>query len=207
MRRETIEEIKKFTPPVKHPSPFATPVVAMVLAGVVGITAIYADYARGSLMDELNRDDNINDFQQVVSNSTLKESFSEKNWQYTIVAPTNQAFDKAQWQTEETAIRRFGQAPFSDTPEIAPAYSGISAYDYVVSAPVYPDDIEFGKEISTPSLSGNDIVFSRIGNNDSDVLVNGQPVSSVQYADNGVIYTIDDMITFPEFQQQYSWAQ
>lgn len=207
MRCETIEEIKKFTPPAKHPSPFATPIVAMVIAGVVGITAIYADYTRGNLFEELDKNKNVGDFKQLVKASTLEQSFAEDEWEYTVVAPSNQAFDKAQWQSEQDNVLRVGQQTFDDFPSMAPAYTGISAYDYVTSSPIYPDDVKFGEHIRIPSLSGQDIVFSRVSDGPNGLRVNGLRVSTVEKADNGVIYTIDEMIIFPELQQRYSWTQ
>jgi uncharacterized surface protein with fasciclin (FAS1) repeats len=207
MHRATIEEIKKFTPAPKHPSLSATPIVAMVLAGIVGATAVYANYARGNLFEELDKDYRVNDFEQVVSNTTLKDSFAEESWEYTIIAPTDQAFDKAQWQKEQAILTHISAKPEQPVNTIEPGYSDISAYDYVTSTPIYPNDIAFGEHIRIPSLSGNDIVFSRVRAGTEGLRVNGQPVTHIHYANNGVIYVIDDMISFPELQQQFSWAQ
>lgn len=203
MQREANEEQKTHAPPPKHPSPFSTPLLAVVLATVVGVSAVYANYARGTLFDALNEDYRVNYFEQVINDSTLKESFSEDEWQYTIIAPTDQAFDKAQWKKEQAASSR-NPAQTDSSKQLI--YSDISPYDYVTSTPVYPEDIKFGKYIRIPSLSGQDIVFSRIQGGTEGLRINGQQVNSVHYADNGVIYVIDDMIPFPP-QQQFSWSR
>lgn len=196
MRRETIEEIKKFTPPARHPSPFATPIVAMVVAGVIGATALYADFARGNLSEELGKEYRVNDFEQVVNTTSLKDSLTEVNWEYTIVAPSDQAFDKAQWRDTGESLH-----PAS----IVPAYSDLSAYDYVTATTVSPSDVKFGEQMRIPSISGTDLVFSRVDSGVEGLRVNGLPVLAVREADNGIIYVIDEMISFPELQQQYSW--
>lgn len=198
MRRETIEEIKKFTPPAKHPSPFATPIVAMVMAGVVGATAFYADFARGNLSEELDKEYRVNDFEQVINTTSLKEDFVEENWEYTVVAPSDQAFDKAQWRASGDT---------QGTTTIVPGYSELSAYDYVTASAVSPDDVQFGQHMRIPSISGTDLVFSRVADGVEGLRVNGLPVLAVRQAENGVIYVIDEMITFPELQQQYSWKR
>lgn len=200
MRPETLNEIRKFTPPARKPSPFAPPVVAMVMAIVVGSTAAYANIVRGDLADELNKEEQINDFQQVINTSKLKDDFTETNWQYTVVAPSDQAFDKAQWRSDENSADAGAAA-------LMPAYSDISAYDYVTATHVTPEDVAFGEHVRIPSISGNDLVFSRVADGVDGLRVNGQPVLAVREADNGVIYVIDEMLTFPEPQQQYSWAR
>lgn len=194
MHKETLNELRKFTPPERHPSPFATPIVAMVIAGVVGVTALYADYTRGNLLEEIDKDYRVNDFEHIVSSSPIKESIAENNWEYTVVAPTDRAFDKAQWRRDEAG-------------NLAPAYSDISAYDYVTSSAVDPNAVEFGQNIRSTSLSGQDLVFTRVSDGPDGLRVNGHPVVTVREADNGVIYLIDDIIPFPQPEQQYSWAR
>lgn len=205
MRHETIEELRKFSLPDHHPSPFATPVVAMALAVVVGVSAMYANYARGTLFEELNKDYRVGDFEQMINNSALKESLSEKVWEYTIIAPTDAAFDKAQWKKQQL-IAKQGTAQHRKSLNTVEAAYNVSAYDFVTPTPIYPEDIKFGRYIRTPSLSGHDIVFSRIQDGTEGLRINGQPVNSVHYADNGVIYVVDTVIETPKPHQQISWV-
>lgn len=196
MREEHLQELRKFTPPKRHPSAFATPVLALLVAGVVSASAAYASYLHGNLYEVLDNDHRVNDFEYIVSHSTLESSFQEDNWEYTVVAPTDQAFDKAQWQS--AALMQ----GVSSAPSVEPEYSNISAYDYVLSTPIYPEDVKFGEHIRTPALSGNDLVFSRISDGDDGLRVNGLPVNAVRTADNGVVYLIDDIISVPSAQSE-----
>lgn len=196
MRRETIDELKQFPSTARHPHPFATPVMALSVAAVIAVTASYAHYLRGNVFEMLDKDHRVNDFEYIVSHTTLKESFEENAWEYTVVAPTDQAFDKAQWQS---AALTQGVA---SAPQSQPAYHNISAYDYVVSSPITPDEVTFGNHVRVPSLSGQDLVFSRVSDGEDGLRVNGMPVQTVHTANNGVIYLIDDIIPFPEQEQQ-----
>lgn len=199
MRPETAEELKNYPSIQRHPSPFAKPVLALAVAGIIGLSAAYANHLRGDVFQVLDEDYRVNDFEHIVSLSPLKESFQEDAWEYTVVAPTDQAFDKAQWQTTR-AIQ--GVSPAAE-----PSYQDVSAYDYVVASPVNPDEVKFGEHVRIPSISGHDLVFSRVGEGDDGLRINGLPVNTVRHADNGVVYLIDDMIAFPQMdsQQQLTW--
>ena len=199
--RKTSPEIKPYVP--KHPSPFATPVIAMAIGIAVGVSAIYADYLRGNLYEELDKDYRVHDFKYILGSTTLKKDFQEEDSEYTVIVPTDQAFDKAQWETEVLASSKLPWNQPAPTPE--PRYYDISAYDYVTSTPVYPEDVEFGHHVNLTSVSGNDLVFSRVSEGDGGLRVNGKPVQTVRTADNGVIYLIDDLLAFSEPVQQFSW--
>lgn len=196
MREEHLKELRKFTPPKRHASAFATPVLALAITGFVSVSAAYASYMQGNLHDVLDNDHRVNDFEYIVSHSTLESSFQEDSWEYTVVAPTDQAFDKAQWQSDAM------MQGVSSAPALTPEYSNISAYDYVLSTPIYPEDVKFGEHIRTPALSGNDLVFSRVSEGDDGLRVNGLPVNTVRTADNGVVYLIDDIIQMQPMQSE-----
>lgn len=196
MRRETIDELKQFPSTPRHPHPFATPVLALSVAAVIAVTATYAHYLRGNVFEMLDEDHRVNDFEYIVGHSTLKDSLAEEAWEYTVVAPTDQAFDKAQWQS--AALTQ----GVTSAPPSQPAYHNISAYDYIVSSPVHPDEVSFGNHIRVATLSGQDLVFSRVGEGSDGMRVNGMPVQTVHTANNGVIYLIDDIIPFPELEHQ-----
>ena len=68
--------------------------------------------------------------------------------------------------------------------------------------PVHPDEVSFGNHIRVATLSGQDLVFSRVGEGSDGMRVNGMPVQTVHTANNGVIYLIDDIIPFPELEHQ-----
>lgn len=196
MREEHLKELRKFTPPKRHASVFATPFLALAITGFVSVSAAYASYMQGNLHDVLDNDHRVNDFEYIVSHSTLESSFQEDSWEYTVVAPTDQAFDKAQWQSDAM------MQGVSSAPALTPEYSNISAYDYVLSTPIYPEDVKFGEHIRTPALSGNDLVFSRVSEGDDGLRVNGLPVNTVRTADNGVVYLIDDIIQMQPMQSE-----
>ena len=198
MRRETVDEINAFIPPARYPSPFSTPMIAVAVTAMIGISAFYAGHIRGNIFEELERDYRISDFEYLVSHSTLEDSFQESAWKYTVVAPTDAAFDKIPMQADASVSRE---------PADRSRYQDISAYDYVLSTPVYPEDVKFGEHVRIPSLSGHDLVFSRVSGGEQGLRVNGLPVSTVRFADNGVIYFIDDILPVPAQQQQLTWIE
>lgn len=188
----TTPERSPFAPPPRHPTPFAMPLMAVAVAAAVFAAASYAGYLRGNVYEELDKDYRVNDFGYIVTHSALKSSFQEQAWSYTVVAPTDEAFAKAQRQADDDADD--------------PRYHDISAYDYVLSTPVYPDDIKFGEHVRIPSLSGQDLVFTRVTEGEDGLRVNGLPVATVRVANNGVIYLINDIIPFlSEEERQMSW--
>lgn len=165
---------------------FSPLLISVAASAAVLCTAFYSAPEPETLYEVMDADYRINEFERIVENTTLKDDLADEAWEYTVVVPTDEAFDKVS-KTE----------PSID----------ISALDYVVPTPVSPRDVKFGEAVRVPSLSGQELVFSRINETDEGLRVNGQPVHTIHLADNGVVYLINAMLVFPKQEQQYSLAR
>lgn len=168
----------------RHVSPL---LISVAASAAVLCTAFYSAPEPETLYEVLDADYRVNEFERVVGTTTLKDDLADEAWEYTVVVPTDEAFDKA---------------AVASNPSV-----DISALDYVVPTPVSPGDVKFGEAVRVPSLSGQELVFSRINDTDEGLRVNGQPVQTIHRADNGVVYLINEMLVFPGQEQQYSLAR
>lgn len=201
MQRRTAEEIRNFPSTMRHPSPFAAPLVALALAAVIIGGASYANHMRSNVYDVISREYRVNEFEHLIRHTTLRDSLEEAAWEYTVIAPTDQAFDKAQWHAT-TLAQGIRTAPNAET-----GYYDISAFDFVISSPIRPADITFGNHIRVASLSGQEVVFSRVGDGEDGLRINGIPVRLVHTARNGFVYLVDDMVPFPDTEHQLTRNQ
>lgn len=170
------------------PRPVSPLLISVAASAAVLCTAFYSVPEPETLSEVLDADYRVNEFERIVENSTLKEDLADETWEYTVVVPTDEAFDK-QGATDAKPL------------------ANISALDYVVPTSVSPHDVKFGEAVRVPSLGGQELVFSRVTDTDEGLRVNGQPVQTIHRADNGVVYLINEMLVFPDKEQQYSLAR
>lgn len=164
---------------------FSPLLISVAASAAVLCTAFYSVPEPETLSEVLGADYRANEFERIVENTTLKEDLADETWEYTVVVPTDEAFNK----------------------QNAGSPVAISALDYVIPTPVSPHDVKFGEAVRVPSLGGQELVFSRVNDTDEGLRVNGQPVQTIHRADNGVVYLINEMLVFPEKEQQYSLAR
>jgi len=165
----------------------------LTFGALVGLTgAIYGSFLRGDVYDEVRSHDELSRFATLLDSSEwLEEELGDKAHQFTIIAPTDQAFAKYPIAFRSDSM----ELDDGRLIEVEGTTYLLQSESYVLRTQVMPTDVPVEYPLTVPAASGETISLSRQDMpTGSTLMVNGVPVRDQLIADNGVIYLVDNLI-------------
>lgn len=165
---------------------FLTFTALVALAG-----ATYGALTRGDVYAEVHDHQELQRFAGMLeSTPRLEKELADDRGQFTIIAPTNDAFVKEEiaFAADDGTVQDNRIVTIEGSPYL------MQGEAFVVRSRVMPNDVPQDDVLNLPTANGETITLSRDASNNSPLLVNGTPVRDRIMADNGVIYLVDEFI-------------
>lgn len=169
---------------------FAAFVAFAALVAVAGAT--YGSLLRDDVYAEVQGHEKLTHFSGMLGSSvTLPKELRDKGHNFTIIAPTDAAFDKQSiaFASDEKNVKDKRIVTLNGESYI------LQGEGYIVRSQVMPQDVPVDKVLELPSTSGELVSLTRTQiDGETQVSVNGVPVLDRILADNGVIYLVEELI-------------
>lgn len=172
---------------------FAAFITFAALVALAGAT--YGSLNRSNVYAEVQDNKELERFAGILeSSSRLPRELENDEHKFTLIAPSNQAFNLA----EVSFVSEKKDSPVRDKSMIRT--SGGESYilgggSYVLRTHVLPHNVPEGEVLRLPAADGSLITMSRAEAEDKSlILINGVPVRQRIVADNGIIYVVDGLI-------------
>jgi transforming growth factor-beta-induced protein len=153
---------------------------------VIGLTSFSSSNASAQTLYETAKENpNFSILASALERAGLDEAISSSSFNYTVLAPTNTAFETLLTEKNLTA------AQLLDHPDLEKIL-----LTHVIAAEFFKEDLDnYRSYFFTHALSDERLYFRRIQRNPSQYTVNKIPISNFDIdASNGVIHVIDQVI-------------
>lgn len=170
---------------------FAAFVTFGALVGLTG--AMYGSFMRADVYAEVASEDELSRFAGMLDSSeNLDDELRDKSRQFTLIAPSNQAFAKypLAFMSDD------GRVDDRRLIEVDGRSYMLNGESYMMRIQVMPQDVPIERTLEIPTANGEPIRMTRKEMpGGTTLMVNGVPVREQILGDNGVIYVVDNLIS------------